>query len=210
MAFSVTIHYDNSPGFADPHLWVWYGASFATEEDLAPAAPTPSVPSFGWRRNAETSDSSSKTAQAPPDGGKAAELDRHYEAIAVIDAETLDPAEVWARGSKAFVYPVEPRTAEPQSAAQLVSSLQLKDGVFMPDTGGVSGLGATVLGDGRILFGCYHPNAARMYVIGSFNDWQRPGADNEDPTKFSRVPALSRVLWHSQHLAAGHRSSAGG
>ena len=23
-----------------------------------------------------------------------------------------------------------------------------------------------------------------MYVIGSFNNWQRPGADNEDPSQF--------------------------
>lgn len=43
MAFSVTIHYDNSPGFGDPHLWVWYGSSLGTEDDLAPAG----VDSFG-------------------------------------------------------------------------------------------------------------------------------------------------------------------
>ncbi len=40
------------------------------------------------------------------------------------------------------------------------------------------------MADGRILFGLYQPNAARVFVMGSFNDWQRPGADNEDPSKF--------------------------
>jgi 1,4-alpha-glucan branching enzyme len=184
MAFSVTIHYDNSPGFGDPHLWVWYGSSLGTEDDLAPAG----VDAFGpfFRLAAKRRDFGFKFKDGPGKAGpwEGAELERQYEAVAVTDSGTLDPSDVWARGSKAFVYPVEPRIPEARSAAQLVSSLQLKDGVFMPETGEVSGLGATVLEDGRVLFGCYHPNAARMYVIGSFNDWQRPGSENEDPTKF--------------------------
>ena len=27
MRVAITIHYDNSLGFADPHLWVWYAGS---------------------------------------------------------------------------------------------------------------------------------------------------------------------------------------
>jgi hypothetical protein len=184
MAFSLTIHYDNSPGFANPHLWVWYDSSVGTEDDVAPEGTDAFGPFFrlvAKRKDFPFKFKDGPGTKGPWEGGR---LDRYYEAVTVIDAETLDPADVWTRGSKPFVYPVEPRKPEPQSAAELISSLELKGGVFMPDTGSVSGLGATPLKDGRIVFGFYHPNAARMYVIGSFNDSQRLGADNEDPTRF--------------------------
>src|SRR5437762_1494474 len=35
MAFSVTIHFDNSPSFAAPHVWIWYDGSVATQDDFA-------------------------------------------------------------------------------------------------------------------------------------------------------------------------------
>src|SRR6185436_5178856 len=99
-------------------------------------------------------------------------LDRYYEALAVTAAGALEPAEVWTVGSKAFVYPVQPRTPEAESAAQFIGPLPKKTGVFIPNTGTLSGLGATPLADGRVLFGLYQPNAARVFVMGSFNDWQ--------------------------------------
>ena len=45
-------------------------------------------------------------------------------------------------------------------------------------------LGANVLKDGSILFGLFHPRAARVYLTGNFNDWQCPGHSNPDPAKF--------------------------
>lgn len=54
----------------------------------------------------------------------------------------------------------------------------------MAGTGGLSGLGANVLKDGRVQFGLYHPNAARVYLMGEFNDWQRPGHPVEDANLF--------------------------
>jgi hypothetical protein len=56
------------------------------------------------------------------------------------------------------------------TAEQFLATLQFKPGVFVPDSGGRSGLGAHVLTDGRVLFGFYHPNAARLYLMGEFND----------------------------------------
>ena len=47
--------------------------------------------------------------------------------------------------------------------------------MYFPSTDGVSGLGATLLAGGGVLFGLYHPNAARVYVFGDFNSRQRPG-----------------------------------
>ena len=35
MAFNIDIHYDNSLGFANPYLWVWYSGS-DLPDDLAP------------------------------------------------------------------------------------------------------------------------------------------------------------------------------
>lgn len=184
MAFSITIHYDNRPAFSDPHLWVWYDASLATEEDLAPAG----TDAFGlfFRLDAKRKDFSFKFKQGAGTAGpwEGANLDRYYQAISTTAAGGIEPSDVWVRGSKAFVYPVEPRAAEPSTAAQFIQSLPLKNGIFVPDTGGVSGLGATLLSDGRILFGLYHPNAARVFVMGNFNGWQRPGADPEDPSQF--------------------------
>ena len=184
MGFPVTIHYDNRPGFADPHVWVWYDASVATQDDVAAAG----VDAFGpfFQVEAKRKDFGFKFKQGRGTGGpwEGDRLDRYYEALAVTEAGTVDPSEVWTVGSKAFVYPVQPRAPESESAAQFIEPLPKKQGIFVPNTGALSGLGATPLADGRILFGLYQPNAARVFVMGSFNDWQRPGADNEEPAKF--------------------------
>ena len=184
MSFSVTIHYNNSQGFANPHMWVWYDASVSTQEDIAATGTDVFGPFF--RVSAKRKDFSFKFKAGPGTAGpwEGGRLDRNYEALVVTGAGAVEPAEVWAVGSNAFVYPVQPRAAETESAAQFMSALPKKPGCFVPNSGGLSGLGAIPLADGRILFGLYQPNAARVYVMGSFNDWQRPGADSEDPSKF--------------------------
>jgi len=184
MAFPVTIHYDNMPGFADPHVWVWYDASVATQDDVAASGTDAFGPFF--QVQAKRKDFGFKFKQGPGTSGpwEGDRLDRYYEALAVTGAGTVEPSEVWTVGGKAFVYPVQPRAPEVESAAQFIEPLPKKPGIFVPNTGALSGLGATPLADGRILFGLYQPNAARVFVMGSFNDWQRPGADNEDPSKF--------------------------
>jgi 1,4-alpha-glucan branching enzyme len=83
--------------------------------------------------------------------------------------------EIWCRSYNAFVYTVEPRKAEAESIADFIGQLSFRSGAYIPESGGLSGLGANILADGRILFGLFHPNAARVYVTGDFNDWQYPG-----------------------------------
>jgi 1,4-alpha-glucan branching enzyme len=184
MNFSVTIHYNNSPGFANPHVWIWYGASVSTQEDIAATGTDAFGPFF--RVSAKRKNFSFKFKEGAGSAGRweGDRLDRYYEALVVTRAGGVEPAEVWSVGSNAFVYPVLPRAAESESTAQFISTLPMKAGCFVPNTGGLSGFGAIPLVDGRILFGLYQPNAARVYVMGSFNDWQRPGADNEDASKF--------------------------
>src|SRR5947209_3711389 len=72
--------------------------------------------------------------------------------------------EVWCSAENAFIYPVPPKPPEQQTAAAFLQGLVFPAQLYAPGTGGFSGLGANVLADGRMLFGLYHPNAARVYL----------------------------------------------
>jgi 1,4-alpha-glucan branching enzyme len=184
MPFRVTIHFDNSPSFAAPHMWIWYDGSAATQDDFAATDNDTFGPIFHVQ--AKRKDFNFKFKQGAGTAGpwEGEQLNRWFEALAVTAAGVVQPSDIWVVGANAFVYPVQPRAPERETAADFIKPLPKKPGVYVPDTGGLSGLGATPLSDGRILFGLYQPNAARVYVMGSFNDWQRPGADNEDSSKF--------------------------
>ena len=77
-----------------------------------------------------------------------------------------DP-ELWAVARSTFVYRVEPT---PQEAGPLKAYLAGLGFPFDPDRRPWAPLGATPLGDGRTLFGLYHPSAARVSVSGDFDD----------------------------------------
>jgi hypothetical protein len=49
---------------------------------------------------------------------------------------------------------VAPRRPEAETAQQFLSGLSFKEGMFIPNTGGFSGLGTHLLADGRVLSGC--------------------------------------------------------
>lgn len=99
-----------------------------------------------------------------------------------LEGEQIRPDELWCVGHNAFVYHVLPQPAEAESAGEFLKKLHYKKNTFLPDTGGLSGLGATILQNGKVLFGLYHPNAARVYIMGTFNDWERP-CGTESPGK---------------------------
>lgn len=65
--------------------------------------------------------------------------------------------------------------SEAIDAATFLRTLSFLPGIYVPATGGLSGLGATPLAGGGVLFGLYHPTAALVEVSGTFNDWQDPG-----------------------------------
>ncbi|HKI05788.1 MAG TPA: alpha-amylase family glycosyl hydrolase [Thermoanaerobaculia bacterium] len=60
------------------------------------------------------------------------------------------------------------------NAATFLATLSPLPGIFVPDTGGISGLGATLLAGGGVLFGLYHPTAARVEVVDKSDRWQQP------------------------------------
>jgi hypothetical protein len=182
MSFNITVHFDNSRGLHNPHLFRWNDGSSLTD-DLEPAG----TDAFGVFYNLDVvrSEFRFKFKAGPGLHGPWEDdsLNRFYSWLA-IGPGRIEPAAIWCKGDKAFVYDVEPRAPESISAEAFIAGLPLNPKVFIPDTGGRSGLGATVLADGTVLFGLYHPNAVRVYVMGDFNDWQRPGVEHPDPSKF--------------------------
>lgn len=94
--------------------------------------------------------------------------------------------EIWCRKEWPELYEIEP-AAIMGDVNEVYESIRhlLPDGMHVPDTdvtGSVthSMLGATPLKDGRILFGFFHPKAARVYLTGSFNHWAKPGDPDTD------------------------------
>ena len=181
MPAAVKIHYDNRLGYADPHLWVWYDGS-TRREDVAPCDSddfgvvfelTVLHPTFRFKFK------DGPGTDGPWEGGDLDRLHRPFKPIGAVSS-----GEFWCTAGNAFLYPVAPRAAQSESAADFLARLRYKPGMYIPGTGGFSGLGANLLADGRCLFGLYHPNAARVYLMGSFNDWQRPTHDRADPARF--------------------------
>ena len=182
MPFQMRIHFDNSGGFSEPHLWVWYDGSPVTH-DLAPAGKDAYGPyydlvvirSFARFR---FKDGSGTLARWEPEA-------RNRE-MWPLESEAPVGGEVWCRGDRAFVYHVEPRRPE-GSAAEFLGGIEVPAGLYLPGTGGPSGFGAHPVRGGGVLFGLYHPTAARVWVAGDFNDWQCPGHPDPDPARFAEL-----------------------
>jgi len=175
MPYTLHIHYDNAFKFAQPYIWIWYAGS-SKRHDLPPTGED----AFGSVFTVEVIRPrfKFKFKDGAGDSGpwEDARLDRTFDPMEINDSQ-LSPDHIWIKADKPFVYEVLPRNAETQSAADFLANLEFKPEYYIPGTGGFSGLGATLLQDGRVLFGLYQPNAARVYAMGSFNDWQRPNVD---------------------------------
>ncbi|NUQ01922.1 MAG: 1,4-alpha-glucan branching protein, partial [Armatimonadetes bacterium] len=100
--------------------------------------------------------------------------------------EANAPVEIWCQSGNPFVYQVCPRQPDRRHASEYLRTLRFKEGVYVPGSGGLSGLGATVLAEAGVLFGLYHPTAARVYVMGDFNDWNGPDGDPEKVVELRR------------------------
>ncbi len=160
------VHYDNFPGLANPRLALQFKGSDQVHEFEATGRDNFGLvyefavekPGFGFRFR-------------DGDHWEDASLTRYYG----VRGRAKAGEELWCKGNNAFVYTIEPRRPEDQTAADFISELRFKDGLYVSNSGGLSSLGANLLEDGRVLFGFFHPNAARVYVTGDFNNWQYPG-----------------------------------
>src|SRR5215217_7707773 len=162
MASRIRVHYDNPFGFDEPHLWVWSDGSLV-RSDVAPTDRD----DFGhvYDITVVRQEFHFKFKNGPGTAGpwEPASLDRSFRPLERRD-DTLVPDEVWCTGN-AFVYHVEPKGTEPESAEAFLGRLPFTPGTYIPETGAVSGLGASRHVDGRTLFGLYHPTAARVYLM---------------------------------------------
>lgn len=181
MSLPVIVHYRNTRHFADPRLHVSYGGSL--DPALVPASGADGFGSIFAFQAARTQ-FTFKFKDGPGSGGQwePGGFERRFRPVSDPAASML--SEIWCTGEKPFIYPVEPRPPEVQSAGEFLRTLAFRDGYYVPGSGGLSGLGSHALSEGGVLFGFYHPNAARVYVAGSFNDWQRPGHASANPAWF--------------------------
>lgn len=198
MSYPVTIHLDNAD-LVDPHLWIEYAGS-----DLPDDLPSTGKDDFGpvFAISVRRPDFTVRVKQGPGAAGPW----ENPTLTRIVRQHHLPspprPAELWCRADKPFVYPSAPRRPEAISAAEYLARFPVPDAVYLPSTDGPSGLGATVLTGGGTLFGLYHPNAGRVFVAGTFNDWQHPGRDDTDPDRFREL-ALYRGYFGVPNLWLG-------
>ncbi len=177
---TVTVHAETT-GFADPRLHVW-SVGPAQAEDLRPTGEDGFGPVFQVHRPGAFGFTLRDGSR--PDGPWEG-VDRVFSpAMGAGD----DRIEVWVRSRSPFVYRVEPARPAEESAEAYLSRLAqegaFRPGVYLSDSGGLSGLGATLLTDGRVLVGLHHPTAAAVHLVGDFNDWQHPWASRPEPDRF--------------------------
>ncbi len=91
--------------------------------------------------------------------------------------------EIWCQSWHPFVLLSEPQAINTRPAVD-AAMLDFTWGQYISETGGRFALGANPLRDGGALFSFFHPHAAQVYVTGSFNNWQHPGRDDADSSKF--------------------------
>jgi 1,4-alpha-glucan branching enzyme len=179
MPLPIRVHFDNSPGFAAPHLHAWFDGTPATL-DVAPAGRDAFGPYFDV--TATRSLVRFKFKEGPGVAGPW-EDDRRARRVWPASVPPGPRDEIWCRGDSAFVYHVRPK-APAGDAAAAIAALSFAPGVYVPATGSPTGLGALPLAGGGVLFGLYQPNAARVFVAGDFNGWQCPGLPQPNPAAF--------------------------
>jgi len=167
------VHYDNYANLGNPYLAVQMDGDNTIHEYAATKQDDYGfVYAFETDQTAFSFRFKDGAGDTPTWEGES--LQRHYS-LPQKRGKRPTSQEIWCRGTNAFTYDVEPRRAEADSAADFLRGLSFKPGTYIPESGGLSGLGANVLADGRVLFGFFHPTAARVYVTGDFNNWQHPG-----------------------------------
>ncbi len=174
MRHKIRIHYDNKRGFHNPVLWMWVGDGTSLERELIPTGKDDFGVYFDIAFNRSSFNFKFKDGRGEKVDWEEKTLDRYYYAGL--------GKEVWAMSDRHNLYSVLP--ASPLGTVKdyyrKIKSLIPNQNFYLPETD-VSGLnmpsmlGANLLTDGSIVFGLFHPRAARVYLCGNFNDWQCPG-----------------------------------
>jgi 1,4-alpha-glucan branching enzyme len=183
MRHEVRIHYDNGNGFINPVMWVWVTDGATLEREVEPAGKDDFGVYFDLFYNRSSFNFIFKEGKGENVRWEDESLNRSFHKHI--------GNEIWCMADRHNIYNVRP--AEPRGDVKdyyrRISHLIPKDNFYFPTTdvsgmGTPSMLGANVLADGSILFGFFHPRAARVYLAGNFNDWQCPGNPNPREDKF--------------------------
>jgi len=198
MNHKVRIHYDNKNGFIDPVMWVWVSDGATLEREVEPGGRDDFGVYFDLSYNRSSFNFIFKDGKGEAVRWEDRKLNRSFH-------KHLG-SEIWTMADRHNVYNVRP--AEPVGDAKdyyrRVSHLVPRDNFYFPNTdvsglGMPSMLGANLLTDGSILFGFFHPRAARVYLVGSFNDWQCPGHPSPQEEKFIEME-LYRGFYYQPNI----------
>src|ERR687892_2934870 len=115
---NVIVHYDNGRSFDSPHLWVWYAGS-PTSHDVSATRHDAWGAVFEFE--ALQPAFSLKFKEGPGTNGP-------WEDGSVERTHQGGNDELWCVADNAFVYGVEPRTVESQSAEVYLAQLPSRQG----------------------------------------------------------------------------------
>lgn len=174
MRHKARIHYDNQNGFLDPVMWVWVSDGATLEREVEPGGKDDFGVYYDLSFNRSGFNFIFKDGKGEDVPWEDQKFNRSYHLHL--------GNEIWSMADRHNIYNVLP--ARPKGNVKdyyrQISHLVPQENFYFPTTD-VSGLGipsmlgANLLTDGSVLFGFFHPYAARVYLAGSFNDWQSPG-----------------------------------
>lgn len=183
MHHKVRIHYDNKNGFLEPVMWVWVSDGATLEREVEPGGTDDFGVYFDLSYNRSSFHFIFKDGKGEEVPWEEEKFNRSFHAHL--------GKEIWSMANRHNIYNVRP--AEPvgniNDYYRQISHLVPRGNFYLPNTdvsglGMTSMLGANILTDGTVNFGFFHPYAARVYLVGNFNDWQCPGHPMPRPDKF--------------------------
>ncbi len=198
MQEKVRIHYDNKNGFLEPIMWVWVTDGATLEREIEPGGEDDFGVYFDLFYNRSSFNYLFKDGKGEDalweDNGLTRSYHRHLG------------GEIWSMSDRHNIYNIRPAESRGDVKAYFrqISNLIYQDNFYFPTTD-VSGLGipsmlgANLLKDGSIQFGFFHPRAARVYLVGNFNDWQCPGAPNSQKEKYIEMK-LHRGFYYQPNI----------
>ena len=186
MRHKLRIHYDNDNGFIEPRLWMWVTDGSTLEREVASSGRD----RFGVYYDVAFNRSSFNFKFKDSHGSKIIWEDNAFDRYYHLQLG----AEIWTMAGRHNVYHVLPASPvdHVKDYYERIKNLIPSQNFYLPETdvsglGIISMLGATPLTDGTVLFGFYHPRAARIYLVGNFNEWQCPGQPHIRPELFMEM-----------------------
>jgi len=194
----IRIHYDNSNGFTTPVMWVWVSDGATLEKEIENCGTDNFGVYFDLYYNRSSFNFIFKDGKGENVRWEDNSLNRSFH--------KHSGNEIWSMGDRHNIYNVRPAAhqGDAKEYYRSISHLIPNRDFYLPTTdvsgmGTPSMLGANILADGSILFGFFHPRAARVYLTGTFNQWQCPGHPNPQEDLFIEM-GLYKGIYYKPNL----------